>query len=392
VKRERRHALEAAAAAAVSTVVRRLPRRAVLAAGRGLGRLWGALDRRHREIAEANLRASFPEWEEARVAATARGVYAHFGAVMLDLLWMEGRPAEQLLALADLEGVEHLQRARAAGRGVVAPSAHLGNWEIQAVASVPLVGNVSMIARALDNPALDRRLVGLRTSTGNAVIYKQKALAQVLRTIREGGIVAILIDQNTQAKDGIFVRFFGRPACTTTVAAAVALKTGCAIVPVRCLLQANGRYRMVYGPPVEWPRGGRRDEDVAGLTQALTTVVEGWVRETPEQWLWLHRRWKTSPVPSVETRSSQGLDGSPGTSGPGTGAPGPVHDSVSRSAAAPDPPAPASVSGPPPGSASVATPGPATLPTPGSSGVAAADAAAAGPPRDPADDPGGDRT
>ncbi len=279
----------------MSAVARRLPRPVVLAVGRRLGRLWGALDKRHLAIAADNLRRAFPEWDEARVQRTARGVYAHFGAVLMDLLWMEGRPAAQLLALADLEGVEHLQAARASGRGVVAPSGHIGNWEIQAVASVPLVGNVAMIARPLDNPALDQRLVGLRTSTGNTVIYKQKALAQVIRTIREGGIVAILIDQNVQAKDGIFVRFFGQPACTTTVAAALALKTGCAIVPVHCLLQPNGRYRMIYGPPVEWTGTGRRDEDVAALTQALTSVIEGWVRETPEQWLWLHRRWKTQP-------------------------------------------------------------------------------------------------
>jgi len=315
MKRERRHALEGALASAAGGVVRRLPRRLVLALGRGLGRVWGALDARHVKVASDNLRQAFPDWSEERVRRTARGVYAHFGAVILDLLWMAGRPAEELLALADLEGVEHLQNARAAGRGVVSPSGHLGNWEVQAAASVPKVGNVAMIARPLDNPELDKLLNGLRTSTGNTVIYKQKALAQVIQTIRSGGIVAILIDQNMQAKDGIFVRFFGRPACTTTVAAALALKTGCAIVPVRCLLQRNGRYRMVYGPPVEWPRTGRKDEDVAALTQHLTSLIEDWVRETPEQWLWLHRRWKTQPSspethPSPETPVADGLRGS----------------------------------------------------------------------------------
>ena len=305
--------------AVVSAIVRRLPRRLVLVVGRTLGRLWGALDRRHLEVAASNLRRAFPEWDEARVQATARGVYGHFGTVLLDLLWMEGRPAGELLALADLEGVEHLQAARAAGRGVIAPAGHLGNWEIQAVASVPLVGKVAMIARPLDNPALDRRLVGLRTSTGNAVIYKQKALARVVKTIREGGIVAILIDQNVQAKDGIFVSFFGRPACTTTVAAALALKTGCAIVPVRCLLQPSGRYRMVYGPPIEWAGTGRRDEDVAALTQHLTSIIEGWVRETPEQWLWLHRRWKTMPPRGASSRPGPegSFSASADPSGPG---------------------------------------------------------------------------
>ena len=165
------------------------------------------------------------------------------------------------------------------------------------MASVPLVGDVSSIARPLDNPALDRRLVALRTSTGNRIIYKQKALAQAIRTLREGGILAVLIDQNVQ--EGVFVRFFGRPASTTSVAAALALKTGCAIVPVHCTLRPNGRYRMIYGPPVEWAASGRRDEDVVALTQHLTSILEGWIRETPEQWLWLHRRWKTQPPATV---------------------------------------------------------------------------------------------
>ena len=172
----------------MSAVVRRLPRRVVLAIGRRLGRLWGALDRRHLAIAADNLRRAFPEWDEARVQATARGVYAHFGTVLLDILWMEGRPAEELLALADLEGVEHLTGRARRGRGVVSPSAHLGNWEFQAIAYGPAVGPSAVVARPLDNPALDRRLVGLRASGGNTVIYKQKALAAGAdRDLHEGG-------------------------------------------------------------------------------------------------------------------------------------------------------------------------------------------------------------
>jgi KDO2-lipid IV(A) lauroyltransferase len=182
---------------------------------------------------------------------------------------------------------------------VMAPSGHFGNWEFQAVASVPLVGNVSAIARPLDNPQLDKRLVALRIATGNKVIYKQRALVQVLKAIRDGGIVAVLMDQNVQQEYGVFVDFFGRPACTTTVAAAIALKTGCALVPVRCVLQANGRYHMVYGPEVRWAGTGRRDQDLVALTQHLTSIIESWVRENPEQWLWLHRRWKTQPPAAV---------------------------------------------------------------------------------------------
>jgi KDO2-lipid IV(A) lauroyltransferase len=108
-------------------------------------------------------------------------------------------------------------------------------------------------------------------------------------------MVAILIDQNVQRSDGVFVEFFGRPACTTTVAAALAVKTGCALAPVRTVLEPDGHYRLIYEPPLEWTPSGSRAADILRLTQELTGVVERWVRDTPEQWLWLHRRWKTQP-------------------------------------------------------------------------------------------------
>ena len=144
--RERRHALEAAAAGFVSAIVRRLPRRAVLAIGRVLGRIWAAFDGRHLRIAAENLRRAFPEWDEARVQATAHGVYRHFASVLLEILWMEGRPVADLSALTDVEGLEHMQAALARGRGVVSPIAHLGNWELQGVATVPLIGPSAMLA------------------------------------------------------------------------------------------------------------------------------------------------------------------------------------------------------------------------------------------------------
>jgi KDO2-lipid IV(A) lauroyltransferase len=288
--------VEAAAAAAVGALVRVLPRRAVLALGAGLGRLWAAADRRHVAIAVQNLALAFPEWSEARRAQTARAVYAHFGRVLLDLLWMRGRSQDEILALVDMEGLDHAARAHAAGRGTVFVCAHFGGWEIHGLTYPWLTGRpIGMIVRALDNPELDRRLCELRAMSGNSIFYKQRALQQVLKRLREGGSVAILVDQNVQEQDGIFVDFFGRPAATTTVAAALAVKTGCMLIPSHAELLPDGRYHGVCDPPIEWTPTGDRARDIAGLTQKMTTIIEGWVRQHPEQWLWMHRRWKTQP-------------------------------------------------------------------------------------------------
>jgi Kdo2-lipid IVA lauroyltransferase/acyltransferase len=305
VKTARRHAIEARAASVCARLLAPLPRRLVLALGRRLGRLWGELDRRHVAIAAANLARAFPDWDEGRAWRTARGVYGHFGSILLDLLWLDARGRDRVMAVVDVEGQPHVERAMAQGRGVLLITGHIGNWELHGLAHGWTFGPIGMIARPLDNPALDERLCRLRGRGGNTVIYKRRALATVLRMLREGQAVAVLIDQNVQEKDGIFVRFFDRPAATTTVAAALALKTGCALLPTHAVLGADGRYRLVYEPALEWQPTGDRDADMAALTQRLTSVIEGWVRTDPTQWLWMHRRWKTQP--GSETAGSHQL-------------------------------------------------------------------------------------
>ena len=245
LKRETRHALEAALAAAVSAVVRRLPRPscsgwAAASAGSGRDSTRATWRSRPTTCGAPSRSGTRRAWCARRAASTPTS--APCCSTSCGCRDARRRSCSRSPTST---GVEHLQRARAAGRGVIAPSSHIGNWEFNAVASVPLVGDVHSIARPLDNPALDRRLVALRTSTGNKVIYKQRALSQAIRAIREGGILAVLIDQNVQEKDGIFVRFFGRPGCTTTVAAALALKTGCAIVPGA--LHAAGERPLPHG-------------------------------------------------------------------------------------------------------------------------------------------------
>lgn len=307
--REQRFALEDRVAGLVTSLVAGLPRRLALSLGRGLGRVWGDLDPRHVRVAADNLRAAFPHWDEARVMRTARSVYAHFGEMLLDLLWISRRGRDEIVALVEIEGAEHVRRASAAGRGVLYVTGHLGNWELQALVHGWIFGPLAVVARPLDNPGLDRRLCATRSASGNEVVYKQKALARVMRALRQGGGGAILVDQNVQAQDGIFVEFFGRPAASTTVAAALALKTGCGLVPGHAERLPDGRYRLVYDPPLPVQATGDRDADIARLTQRIATHIEGWIRERPEQWLWLHRRWKTQPAERSPLARSPGAVG-----------------------------------------------------------------------------------
>jgi KDO2-lipid IV(A) lauroyltransferase len=279
----------------VAAVLARVSRGTALALGRGLGGLWGDLDRRHVARAVDQLRGAFPDWDESRLLRTARGVYRHFGQVLFDILWLQGRSRETVLGIVEFVGSEYASAVIAAGRGAVYATGHLGNWEILALAHAWQRGPVAVVARALDNPALDERLVAFRRQAGSTVIYKQKALAQALRFLRGGGGVAMLIDQNVAASDGVFVDFFGRPAATTTVAAALAMKTGAALVPCRIETLPNGRYRITYEEPLSWSPAVDRQTEIARLTQELTARIEAWVRATPEQWLWMHRRWKTQP-------------------------------------------------------------------------------------------------
>jgi len=289
-----RYQLEAWTASLATWLVRAMPRRAALALGALVGRIMAAIDRRHVGIAQENLRLSFPEWTPDRLRATAVGVYRHFGRVVFDILWMQGRSQNDILPFLEFEGTEHIE-GPVGQRGILFCTAHIGNWEIYAIAHAWHHGPVSVVARPLDNPKLDARLCAFRVSSGNTVIYKKKALPQIIRTLRSGGSVAMLLDQNVQAKDGIFVEFFGRPAATTTAAAALAVKTGCALVPCHTELLKDGRYRLSYDPPLAWTPSGDRDKDIQRITQELAGLAEAWIRRNPEQWLWMHRRWKTRP-------------------------------------------------------------------------------------------------
>lgn len=290
-----RHFLEDALVGLAAFAVGLLPRATMLRLGGALGGLLSDLDRRHTGIAADGLRRAFPEWDEATVARTARGVYEHFGRVLLDILWLQRRTKEEVLALTDVSGREACLEALAQGRGALMVTAHVGNWEVAGLLLGWLLQPSGVVGRPLDNPRLDRRITAFRARAGNEPVPKWDALKHVIKRVRAGGSAAFLVDQNVQRQDGIFVDFFGRPACTTTVAAALGLRLGAPIVTGYCLLTPEGRYRLIFDPPRTLQATGDKTEDIRRETQALTTQIESWIRATPGQWLWMHRRWHTRP-------------------------------------------------------------------------------------------------
>ena len=286
-----KHRVELLAVRIVGGSMRLLPMWTVRAMGRGLGRLAYVIDRWHRRIALDNLAHAFPARSRKQRRRLARATFAHFGSLLLELLKFGTWSRERMLAAIDIEGEERVWQAHQQGRGVLFFTGHFGYWEMQAITHPLRMKPVAVLARPLDNPALNSMLEAIRTGTGNTVIYRQGAMRKVLRELAANRGIALLIDQHLQTPDAVYVDFFRRPAATTSALAALALRTGAPVIPVFALPLRGGRYRLVYEHPVDPPRS-EGPEAIREFTQRCTDVLEMYVRRHPDLWLWMHRRWR----------------------------------------------------------------------------------------------------
>lgn len=295
-KRTLRNWTEAALVHLLFGVLRLLPRRVRLAMGGSLGRGLYFLSARHRRMALGNLDRAFREnRSRAEKVRIARASFGHLGRLLCDTLAFPQVDPRRLDRIAVLEGLQHVRSAYARGRGVFVFSGHYGNWEMVALIQGYLGLPLAMVTRPLDNPFLERMLHRYRTLSGNRVIHKRGAAREILRAIRQGWGVAIVIDQNIRGEDGIFVDFFDIPASTTPALATLALKTEAAIIPAFGTPLPDGRYRIRYLPEVKCERTGDTRRDIRDLTQQCTRIIEAAVRAEPEYWVWMHRRWRTRP-------------------------------------------------------------------------------------------------
>ncbi|HQR46877.1 MAG TPA: lysophospholipid acyltransferase family protein [Thermoanaerobaculia bacterium] len=262
------------------------------AAGRRLGRLYRALDRRRRDLAEGNLARAFPGLRPDGIEALSIAVFEHFGGMAADLLHAFGEPQSAVDERIEVVGVERVRSALAAGRGLFLVTAHFGNWEYSALATAAAGVPVAVIARPLDNPLLETFLREFRERNGNTVVYKADAAREMLRILKRGGGVGILADQHARTPDAMVVPFFGRPASTTSIVARLADRTEALIIPAFCFRTGPARYRMEYGEAIDVRTLSPGEREPAALTARLNLEVEGVVRRAPEQWLWLHNRWR----------------------------------------------------------------------------------------------------
>jgi len=272
-----------------------MPLRAALRIGASLAVCFSWCAGRLRHTGERNLEIAFPELSIGERRLLLRRTFGNLGR-LLGVFSQFTKQPENLLEIIDRDGFEYLAAAKQAGRGIILFTGHVGAWELSSFA-LSLFGHpLSFLVRRIDNPKIEAMIDRARTHLGNRTIDKRSAAREMMEILRAGETLGILVDLNTLDREGIFVDFFGRPASTTFMVAKLALRTGAAVLPVFAPWdKERGCFLLKVDPPLLIERTGNEQEDVRRLTQQYTRIVEDYVRRYPDQWLWIHRRWKTRP-------------------------------------------------------------------------------------------------
>jgi KDO2-lipid IV(A) lauroyltransferase len=294
--RSLRHGLLYTSLAGLFIIGKRLPLRLLQALGVGVGAAACVLSRRDLGRAREHVLRAFPELDATRRDRLVRRCARHLGRTLGEVVWLAGASAEQVASVCSLSGVEHLRDALSRGRGAVLVTGHCGNWELLnarlGVAEVPM----TIAVRAVDHRGIDQLATVLRSRHGAEVVPRGPTAGRKLARALIGGRVAgLLIDQDLRDAPGVFVPFFGHPTWTPSGAATLALRLSCPVVPAFVHRLPGGRHRAEVHPPLQLPEHGDLGDRVVEVTAAATRAIEDQVRAHPEQWVWMHRRWRTRP-------------------------------------------------------------------------------------------------
>ena len=273
-----------------------LPRPIARALGITLGQLVYLLHSKLRRVGLRNLTLAFPDLPDSQRKKILRGVFTSLGRQLAEVCLFPRYTRDNVSEVVIYDGFENFDRAFARGKGVLFLTAHLGGWELSAFAHSLYGHPLSFLMRPLDNPYLDRMMRDYRTLHGNQTINKYDPTRGLLRALKAGKVVGFLMDTNMTPPQGIFVDYFGIPACTASGLARMALRTDAAVVPGFTLWDPRLRkYKLRFDPALTLIRTGDQEADIVANTQLFTKVIEDFVRRYPDQWLWVHRRWKTRP-------------------------------------------------------------------------------------------------
>jgi KDO2-lipid IV(A) lauroyltransferase len=289
--------LEFAAVWTLVTALGILPRSWARAAGAGVGWLaWIALPRLRR-VGRTNLALALPELSETERERILRTEYTSLGWQLGEFCQMRRYTRAAAEKFIRYEGLENYLAAREQGRGVMVITGHLGAWELSSFYHSLMGFPMSMVIRRLDNARVDALVNEVRCLHGNRVVHKDDFARGLITAMRKGETVGILMDTNMTPPQGVFVPFFGVPAATGSALARVAMKTEAVVLPGFLLWeQSERKYVLHFDKPVEMVDSGDNDADAVTNTARCTAAIEAWVRRYPEQWLWVHRRWKTRPA------------------------------------------------------------------------------------------------
>jgi KDO2-lipid IV(A) lauroyltransferase len=280
----------------IAQTLRWLPRPVARAIGRGVAIAFYWLHPRLRRVGMRNLELALPEKSLAERERILKNVYLSLGRLLAEIPKFPAYTLENVDRIAVYDGLENYLTARDRGKGVLFMTAHLGGWEIGSFVHSMHGHWLNIVVRDLDNPLLNRWIRDLRTLHGNKTYDKDDYARGLLSAMKRGETVGVLMDTNMTPPQGVFVNYFGLPACTAGGVARVAMRTGAAVLPAFTIWdEALGKYRIRFEPAIPTVCTGDEDADAIANTQNYTAAIERAVRANPEQWLWVHRRWKTRP-------------------------------------------------------------------------------------------------
>ena len=278
------------------SVVSSLPRVLARKLGESIGRAGFHLFGRLRRVGLRNLDIAFPAWTPEQKSTVLRASFMQLGRHLAEFCHMTRYTPAEAASFIRYDGLERYEKAAQRGKGVLVLTGHLGAWELSSFFHSLMGYPMGLVIRRLDNSLIDARVNEVRCQHGNRVLHKDDFARGLLTEMRAGGTVGILMDTNMTPPQGVFVPFFGKLACTASGLARVAQKTGAAVLPGFLFEETGGRYRLHFGEEITLQTTSDVEADALANTAQFTAVLERYIRSFPEQWLWMHRRWKTRPA------------------------------------------------------------------------------------------------